>query len=240
MCISSYIIQIPQQIEDDTLLSPLWIIINRWQQQRFKWLSLLHLHHYITSATSVYTPGATGFNNALFCYIIIIIINQYPLLRPAMQNTNCIQFNNLLLCWGYIRQPACRAVQKQTWSNQTSFWFRLCGAGGGWRGGRQISFYWKEEKDGCLVLLLQNGERERAFHTFSHYSRSCRTVDRTLFVTPLHSRLSRRATFYFWAAFRSRCTAKHACTIGLWITGDESNWTVNRGRRTVAWHWSAN
>lgn len=32
MCISSHITLIPQQIEDDTLLSPLWIIISCWQQ----------------------------------------------------------------------------------------------------------------------------------------------------------------------------------------------------------------
>lgn len=51
MCISSHITLIPQQIEDDTLLSPLWIIISCWQQANnkkiiFKRVSLLHAHNH--------------------------------------------------------------------------------------------------------------------------------------------------------------------------------------------------
>lgn len=51
MCISSHITLIPQQIEDDTLLSPLWIIISCWQQANnkkiiFKRVSFLHAHNH--------------------------------------------------------------------------------------------------------------------------------------------------------------------------------------------------
>ena len=58
MCISRHITLIPPQTEDDTLLSPLWIIISRWQQQTRKIICKSDLNgcHYcifiITSATS--------------------------------------------------------------------------------------------------------------------------------------------------------------------------------------------
>lgn len=78
MCISSHITLIPQQIEDDTLLSPLWIIISCWQQANNKKIickSYLNGCHFCmlttTSATSLYT---WGFNDAFLKYIHIHIL----------------------------------------------------------------------------------------------------------------------------------------------------------------------
>lgn len=96
MCISSHITLIPQQIEDDTLLSPLWIIISCWQQANNKKIickSYLNGCHFCmlttTSATSLYT---WGFNDAfLKIYTYTYIITHYSPPPYNRKNTNWVQ-----------------------------------------------------------------------------------------------------------------------------------------------------
>lgn len=92
MCISSHITLIPQQIEDDTLLSPLWIIISCWQQANnkkiiFKRVSLLHAHNHFCN-----TFVHLGLQWCFFkIYTYTYIITHYSPPPYNRKNTNWVQ-----------------------------------------------------------------------------------------------------------------------------------------------------
>lgn len=100
----------------------------------------------------VCSPGATGFDNALF-----LLFYLEP--RPSLQGKTQTVFNSIISYFGEaIHQSVCRALQKQTRSNQISFWFHLCGA-----------LLTGRKKGMDALCLSPEGEREKLWG-FSHAS----------------------------------------------------------------------
>ena len=152
-------------------------------------------------------PGAaTSFNKALILYTV----SQYPsscnAKKEKKKRKNCSHLNNLSLC-------RCRSLQKQTWSNQTSFWFRLRGSGR--RKGEDKSLLTRRKKGMDASRRRSKGWEGnapgaiRTLFFFFFHTRRCRTVDCTAFCD---------------TASLPTVTSKHLGATVLRITGDESNW----------------
>lgn len=217
MCISSHITLIPQQIEDDTLLSPLWIIISRWQQQttknnnlqiRFKWVSVLRLHHYLCNKCALLGPLAS-----IMLYFFIILTD---ISSPHDAKTQTV-FNNLLLRWGYTSvsvQNSAKTDLEQP--NKIPLVWRR------WGGDKSLVTGRKKRMD--ALCCHSEGEREMLWgfsHTFpllekppycSSYT-SCDTAA-LLTVTVCTSSME----------LSDLDAAPNTCTIVLWVTRDESYW----------------
>lgn len=108
------------------------------------------------------TPGAS-----VLCHFIIWY--PYSYLLQSEEHTG---FNNLHLSAEVVFHSLIWTLQKQTWSDQTSFWFLE------WRTeGKVVLFYFVSEGDGSLMQTLKR--RFMAFHTPRHCSLDCRKLSDT-------------------------------------------------------------